>query len=370
LKKVLHIITLSETGGAQKIVYFVTTGLKDGFDVTVLTSPGGEMIEWLRNKKVNVYELKELCRRINIYKDLVSFVRILLFIKRNKFDIVHCHSWKGGVLGRLAAILAGVPEVYFTVHGWSILNTSKGIIHTVYLLIEKLLGYYTSKIICVCDSDRDMGIRLKVAKRDKFTVIYNGIEDCKIKEVEKRKLLLPEGSIVAGTVARMAKPKMVYETAHIMEKLFEKYNNLYFIWIGDGPLFDCVKKYVESKGIEKRFIMVGKQEDVFGWLSCFDIYILLSRYEGLPVSILEAMSAALPVIASDTGGVSELVFNDVNGFLVNDCIQDIEEKISLLIQNEEKRKAFGAAGRSIFCSRFTVDKMLEGYKRLYEENKK
>lgn len=363
MKKILHIITLSEIGGAQKILFSVAKGIKSDFDITVVCSPGGELVYGLRAENIKVYELDELCREINIFKDLKAFAKTYSFIRKNRFDAVHCHSWKAGVIGRIAAYAAGQRNIFFTVHGWSILHTDSAFIRFLYLVCEKMLALITKKIICVCEMDKKKAVELGIAPEEKLDVIYNGIKkEC---EFDKRiRESFPPGSIIIGTVARMAKQKKVIETAKIMKELFIKYENLYFVWIGDGPLYEQMKQYVEDNLISDRFMLMGEQSEARKLICSFDIYMLLSNYEGLSVSILEAMSAGLPVIASDVGGVCEQVFEGINGYLVDDDFDNMLKKVSMLIDDRDKRESFGKAGRDIFISKFTDEKMVEGYRNI------
>lgn len=368
MKKILHIITLSEIGGAQKVLYLIVKYLKNDFDITVATSAGGELVNWIRDLNVRVYEINELERNISLKNDIISFFKIYKLIRNNKFDVVHCHSWKAGVIGRLAAFLAGTEKIYFTVHGWSKLNSNSKIVKLIYLFIEKVLGYITGRIICVCDRDKQLGISLNIASSDKILTIYNGIEKSIYNGNADIKLELgvPSNSIVIGTVARLAEPKMLIETVDVMKELFCKIENLYFIWIGGGPQFNHIKQYIDRSNISDRFLLTGQKEEVHKFLKIFDIYILLSGYEGLPISILEAMNIGLPVIASNVGGICEQVYEDINGYLIENDLEGFHDKVLSLIENKEKRTLFGNNSREIFESMYTIDKMMEGYKNLYD----
>ncbi len=385
MQTLLQIITLSETGGAQKIVYSLLKGLRKQYNLVLVCAPGGELVEQARSLGVKVYEVTELQRAISPRRDFIALKRIYSIIKKEKVDIVHCHSWKGGVVGRIAARSAGCKNTYFTVHGWSLLNSNSKLVKAMYWTIEKLLGYITKKIVCVCEQDRLQGIQMKIARKDKFITIYNGIEErySTLSDELSYKLALniePEyrclqftnkdtkkkdSSIIIGTVGRLAPQKRVFETFKIIEKIIRKHTNVKLIWLGDGPQFEEAKVYVAEKGLGNYIELVGNKQDVYPYLEQMDIFLLLSNYEGLPVSILEAMDVSLPVIASDVGGIREQVIDEETGFIVSNDECMIIEKLLLLIENKKRCKTLGESGKQLLHSRFTVQYMLQKYNEIY-----
>lgn len=368
MKKILQCITLSETGGAQQIVKYLCEGLSREKKLILTTAPNGELVEWAKGMGIKVYSLSNMKRRPSPFDDLMTMIQLTSIIRREKPDIVHCHSWKAGVLGRIAAFLCGVKSIYLTVHGWSVLSYSNHAVKAIFIFIEKLLALISTKLICVCEEDRVLGCQLKIASNEKFCTIYNGIEDIRNKESKsiREKYNLPEKAIVIGSVARLAPQKRCLEAVEIMADVIKQSEDIYFIFIGDGPLYGRMNKAVKEFGIEHRFILAGNQNDVPSYLNSMDIFLLLSNYEGLPVSILEAMSMGIPVIASNVGGVCELIEDGVNGYLVSHNEDEIIQKLRFLIENENLRKSFGAKSRERFLEKFTVEKMIEGYRQLYE----
>lgn len=385
MQTLLQIITLSETGGAQKIVYSLLKGLRKQYNLVLVCAPGGELVEQARSLGVKVYEVTELQRAISPRRDFIALKRIYSIIKKEKVDIVHCHSWKGGVVGRIAARSAGCKNTYFTVHGWSLLNSNSKLVKAMYWTIEKLLGYITKKIVCVCEQDRLQGIQMKIARKDKFITIYNGIDErCGIYDCENtqnitlckdtdfvditysNKLIEREYSeIIIGTVGRLAPQKRVFETFQIIERIVREQTNVKLIWLGEGPQFEDAKAYIAERGLGN-IELVGNKQDVYPYLEQMDIFLLLSNYEGLPVSILEAMDVSLPIIASDVGGIREQVIDGETGFLVSNDECMIIEKLLLLIENKKRCKTLGEAGKQLLHSRFTVQHMLLKYREIFK----
>lgn len=383
MKTLLQIITLSETGGAQKIVYSLLKGLRKQYNLVLVCAPGGELVEQARSLGVKVYEVTELQRAISPRRDFIALKRIYSIIKKEKVDIVHCHSWKGGALGRIASWRAGCKNIYFTVHGWSLLNSNSKPVKTMYWTIEKLLGYITKKIVCVCEQDRLLGLQLRIARKDKFLTIYNGIDErCGMYDCENTQNIVPcrdiyfdivssnkliereKSEIIIGTVGRLAPQKRVFETFQLIERIVKTYTNVKLIWLGDGPQFEEAKVYVAERGLVNCIELVGNKQDVYPYLGQMDIFLLLSNYEGLPVSILEAMDASLPVIASDVGGIKEQVIDGETGFLVSDSEDNIIEKILLLINNQDIREKFSIKAKKLLHSKFTTEHMINKYEEV------
>lgn len=367
MKKILQCITLSEAGGAQQIVKALCEGFCEENNIILATAPNGELYNWAKSRGVRTYSLKDMGRSISPLNDIKTLIQLIRIISHEKPDIVHCHSWKAGVLGRIAAFLCGVKEIYFTVHGWSLLSYSNSAVKAVFILIEKLLALMTTKLICVCEEDRKLGIDLKIAEEEKFNTVYNGISDIRnlgISDI-REKYSIPDNAILIGSVARLAQQKRCLETVHIMSGLMKERKDIYFIYVGDGPLYGQMDGLVKELGLSDRFILAGNQNNVPEYLKAIDVFLLLSNYEGLPVSILEAMSIGLPIIASNVGGVCELVEDGRNGFLVSNDEVGIIEKISTLLNNDKMRINYGKNSREVFEYRFTVNRMISGYKELF-----
>lgn len=374
--KVLQVITLSELGGAQKVVHHIAAGLDpQQFDVTVACAPGGELINWLRNltNGVKLVEISGLRRDISPVNDIKTLYKLYLLMKKNNFDIVHCHSSKAGILGRLAAWLAGVPKILFTAHGWGINEYQSRVVRYFYTWIERLAGAVSSKVVCVSKSDLAKARSLKLVNNNKLCVIYNGLPEIKIREGSlRRELNLTEKDIIIGTVARLAPqkhPLFLLETAKRMINCDNKgtcKGRLYFVIIGDGPLRSECKRYISMNDLKGHVFLLGTREEAAVLVQDFDIFVLFSRWEGLPLTIIEAMMAGRPVVANAVGGVGELVVHQETGMLINKLDASEAEKALLnLISNPERRLSIGYSGRQRALNLFNIDQMVEEYKKLY-----
>lgn len=368
MKKILQCITLSEAGGAQQVVKHLCEGFYKENNIILATSPNGELVKSVANFGIKVYPLHNMKRNISPINDFKTLMQLIHIIRHEKPDIVHCHSWKAGVLGRIAAFFCGVEKIYFTVHGWSVLSKPNKILRAIFICIEKILALITTKLIFVCEEDRKQGLSLNIASKEKLYTIYNGINDIKkIKSKSIRALYkIPEDAIILCSVARIASQKRCFETVSIMAEIMKKRKDIYFIFVGDGPLFKQMENTVKQYGIEQRFVFAGSQNNVPDYLNSTDIFLLLSNYEGLPISLLEAMCMGLPLVASNVGGVCELIEDNNNGFLVSNDEKEIIYKLNILIEDNKKREEYGRNGRVIFESKFELGNMIEKHRELYK----
>jgi glycosyltransferase involved in cell wall biosynthesis len=404
--KLFQVITLSETGGAQKVLYHIVAGLSPAyFDVTVACAPGGELVKWLKELGwVMVVEVPQLCREISPMQDVTALWKLYRLIRKERFDIVHCHSSKAGILGRLAACLAGVRKIIFTVHGWGITPEQGWWERFVYLQAERLAGLVSTWVVCVSQADCDRGLEEKLAPASKFTVIYNGVPLPVDREKELlgnavassankdlhygngrvfgREAGLWEGSLrsefglsrealVIGTVCRLIvqkAPLFFLEVARDLLSLPHFNKKLYFVLIGEGPLRRKCMDFIGQHGLQGRVFLLGNREDAVRLMADFDVFCLFSLWEGLPLTIIEAMFSAKPVVATRVGGVSELVVEGETGFLLAPGATETDKAVQLvdsLLKNPDLRKQMGEAGYRVARKNFSLEQMVERYKSLY-----
>lgn len=354
--KILYTITKSEIGGAQVHVAHLARSMKDrGHAVAISAYPGG----WLE------YEATKLGVRFypNPYFgnsfNPIKIIKSLFFIKKivHDFspDIVHCHSSFAGVITRLAIHLK-LPTI-FTAHSFAFTEGASFFRKILGIFTEKFMSKYASKIICVSHYDKKLALRYKITKPEKLTVIHNGVMGSNFSSNIK------ENTIV--TIGRLAYPKdyMLLLEAY---KLSNTEMNLKVI--SDGPMRSKIEQKIIDLNLKDRVVLLGDlidQQEVFKELSLAKFFILISKHEGLPMSILEAMSSGLPVIASNVGGIKEQIDSSC-GVLVSNNKEDIAEAIRLLDDNDLQRK-MGDSSRKIFEEKFTLDVFIEKTENVYKE---
>lgn len=338
--KIMHFITLSTIGGAQSVVISLANAqVNQGHDVSVVSSPGGGMWDLLDNK-VNKIEVNSLVREISPVKDLKASLFLLSKYNKIKPDIVHLHSSKAGLLGRL--MLPG-KKIIYTVHGFD----SMRVRYRKLLFLEKILKYKVKKIVAVSRYDN---INLHEEGIKNTEIVYNGISDSLLESNELRK---NKDRLSFFTVARLAVPKRF----DLFVELAKSFPDCDFYWIGN-------KKEDETGEIPANIYMLGEIKDVGLKIKCFDYFVLLSDFEGLPVSILEALRASKPVIASNVGGISEII--DDNGYLVENNIESISKAVTSVFKNDSL-KDLGDKSRKIFDKKFVDNIMVDQYMEIYSE---
>ncbi len=361
--KVLYCITRSDWGGAQAHLYgLVSEEIKKGIHCEVIVGEKGTLYDRLQALGIKVHHLSALVHAISPLQDFKAITSLCRMIKKINPEVVHLHSTKAGWIGRISSFLAGKKTI-FTVHGWCFTEGLSRKRRMVGIIIEKLLANITDRIICVSDYDKNLALKYQVADSSKMITIYNGVD------VQKKSL---ESSLIRDTsrvnvmmVARFSEPKDQETLIRALQYLDE---HIHMYFVGDGPKLASVKKMVQKMNVENRVYFLGQQDDVQSLLYFADIFVLSSKYEALPISIIEAMKVGLPVIATNVGGVKELVIHGSNGFLF--AVQDAEDlavRIAQLAEDIELRKRMGLKSKHCFQANFTLDKCIEETNKVYQE---
>lgn len=364
--RILYVITKSEIGGAQTHLMEVVRYMHyAGHDVLVVTGTTG----WLTNELTAIgvdYEiLPDLVREINLPKDIKTINSICHILEDKQPDIIHCHSSKAGIVGRIAGAIKNVPAV-FTAHGWAFTSGVSSAKRIIYAAIEHMMLGITKKVICVSEFDRQLAKRWFLHNYNRVVTVHNGIVDKAFNSNIVREYSLPLKLI---SVARFSHQKNNMELIKAIEQINKLYSdNLQLNMVGDGPLLSEAQTYVTSHNLENDVHFLGSRTDVDDILNQNDIFCLISNYEGLPISIIEAMRARMPIIASDVGGVNELVQDDVNGFLIpRGNISELVEKLKYILDHKELIKYMGEASRKIYEEEYTADRMNQKILSVYNE---
>ena len=316
----------------------------------------GPLLEKVRRVRgVTVILLKSLHREINLYYDVKAIFYIRRLLRKIKPDILHLHSSKAGTLGRIAAI--GMPtKVVFTVHGWAFtdgigLRTKK----KVFQIVEKIVAPLTDLFICVSEYDYTIGLKEHVINDNcRAVVIHNGVPVPQIRKKGYSDLHKPLRLVMT---ARFSKQKDQKKLIGALKKLNAQFD-FEMIFVGDGETLVENKILVKKLDLDNKVKFVGFKDDVIPYLISSDLYILSTHYEGLPISIIEAMSYALPIIATNVGGNKELVFDEKNGFLVNNEYE-LVDAIRYFFVHKSSIIEFGENSRKIVTADFNIKKMLE-----------
>ena len=352
--RVAYIVTKADPiGGAQIHVRDLATAMVDqGHSALVITSGTGPFIDELRARNIPVAVLRNLGVPIHPFRDLRALREIRRALTELPPDLIAAHSSKAGVLGRLAGRALKVPVV-FTVHGWAFTPGIPARRAALYRRIERAAGPFSSRIITVSEFDRRLGLEAEIAGPDRIVTVHNGIPD--IAPALRADPARAPARLVM--VARFGPQKdhatLLRALAGLQEHAWE------LELVGEGSGMAQTAALAGSLGLGGRVLFRGQRMDVDQILSSAQISLLVSNYEGFPLSILEAMRAGLPVVASAVGGVDESVHDGKTGFLVpRGDVDALRDRIGRLLVDPSLRMMLGARGRAEYERRFTLDQMV------------
>ena len=349
--RIVYIITkASPIGGAQIHVRDLAAAVAaQGHAPTVITSGSGTFIDDLRTLGIPVVLLPHLTTPIRPLKDLRALREIHAALAGLRPDLIAAHSSKAGILARLAGRRLRVPVV-FTVHGWAFTPGVPPLEAALYRRAERLVGPLASRIITVSEYDRRLGLDARIAPSDRLITVHNGMPD-----VGPAFRAHPSQSPVRLVMVARYGPQKDHPT--LLRALASLGQHAWELdLIGDGPGMGETEALARELGLNGRVHFLGQRSDVEQRLAASQVALLVTNWEGFPLSILEAMRAGLPVVASDVGGVAESVRDGESGYLVPRAdVTQLRDRIERLLTDAELRARLGASGRERFVRDFTLD---------------
>lgn len=384
-KSILYIITKSVWGGAAKYVFDLSNHLpKDEFNVFVAAGGQGKFAQKIKEANLPYFEIKNFQRTINPLKDLFAFFEILGLLFRLKPNIVHVNSSKaGGLVGLATRIASRKTRLIFTVHGWAFTESRSKWQLFLIKISSKLTALFYDKIICVSEYDRKIAIKNKTASVNKLVTIHNGIDIKAIsflsREQAQEKLLGHTSKLVIGTIAEWTKNKGLF---YLLEALKDCPSDtvlqrrtvsegqsldldIVLIGSGENPDKKKIRDFIKKHRLKNVYLHEWI-DNAASYLKALDIFVLSSIKEGLPYTILEAMTAQTPIVATKVGGVSEMIIDNISGFLVQPKnSRQLAEKIIYLINNPEIAQQLVQRAREKVEKEFSLEKMVQKTKRVY-----
>jgi len=357
--RVVLAITLAEVGGAQSYVAALLPALAERYDVVLAAYGEGPLRDAATRAGVRFVPLRHVRRPIRPWRDVAGLVELSRLLRRERPQILHASSSKAGVVGRLAAALSRVPIRIFTVHGWAF-AAYEGLPSRLYRLTDRLMAPLTTVTICVSERERAAGLEAGTCRADRTVVIHNAVDVA----------AAPRSSHDRATprliaVGRLKAPKdfltLIRALAALPAGSFEA------VIVGDGPDRDAVEAEIRRLGLDGSVRLTGERGDVPALLAGSDVFVLSSRSEGLPVSVLEAMAAELPIVASNVGGLAELVVDGESGILVPPGDpESLAGGLRRLIEDPELRRGLGAAARARAEASFDLASFQRAHVELYD----
>jgi len=381
--RVTHVITRLVVGGAQENTIASVLGLRalPGMDVDLIsgptTGPEGSLESAFTDNPGALTIVSELVRPVNPLLDLRALQRLTTLFRQRKPDIVHTHSGKAGVLGRLAAARAGVPVIIHTIHGPSFGAFQGALANKIFLAAERRAARATTHFVTVADAMRDQYLAAGIGKPEQYTRVFSGFAlepflNAKRDPQLRKRLGLAPDDIVVGKIARLFKRRGHGYSIAIAPELVRACPRMKFFLVGDGEWRERLEAAVRESGQQKHFVFTGlvSPAEVPALVGVMDMLVHLSLREGLPRALPQALAAGRPVVAYDCDGAREVCLDNQTGFLIRPGhYARLKESVLQLANDSALRTRLGECGREFVRQNFSVEQMVGALATLYQKMK-
>jgi len=371
--RVTHILTKPELGGAQANTLYTVRNLdRRQFAPALITSPLGPLAaEMAALEDAQVTFVPELVRAIRPLTDWEALERLVAILRRSRPEIVHTHSSKAGLLGRVAARRAGVPVVIHSVHGFPFHDRMAPARRAVFRALERGAARLTDQFICVARSDIRKGVAAGIFTEDKVQLIRSGISlgafqrAAGLGAAVRHELGIPAAAPLVAMVACLKPQKDPVTFLKMAARVLAQVPEAWFLLVGDGELRAQVEAARQELGLGERLQVPGWRRDIPAVMDALDVLVLTSLHEGLPRVVPEAMAGGRPVVATAVDGTPEAIAEDETGYLVAPGDPDgLARRVTWLLRNPREGKRLGEAARRR-VTEFDIDDMVRRQERLY-----
>ncbi len=374
---ILHLITRLIVGGAQENTLDTAAGLNPArYRVEVLsgsqTGSEGNLMEEARSRGIDLAIQDSLVREVSPVRDLQAISELVRRMRTRRYSLVHTHSSKAGVLGRIAARRAGVPRIVHTVHGWSFHDWMPGAVRQLYIHVERYAAGFTDRMVAVSEKDIHKGLANGIGRPEQYVLIRSGVDlaafdpDSHDGPAVRAELGIPSDAPVLGNAGRFSRQKNPLDWVRTAGLVAREVPEAWFLLVGDGPLRDAVEDALGREGIRDRTVLTGLRRDIPRLMAAIDLFLLTSLWEGLPRVLPQAMSMGIPVVAYETDGATDAVRQGTTGYLVEPGrFDEAASHCISLLRNPSARKEMGARGRELSRG-FGVEGMIADIEEMYE----
>lgn len=377
--RVLHIITRLIVGGAQENTLLSVEGLGKlpEYEATLVTGvdngPEGDLLERARHT-TRLVIVPELGRSISPLADVRAFWKLYRLIRKGRYQIVHTHSSKAGVLGRLAAKLAGTPIIVHTLHSLVFHGYQPWLINRLWWAVKKLCAPMTDHFISVSNIISQKAIAAGIDRPEKFSTIYSGMElDWFLKaEVDplavRREFGIPGDALVVGKIARLFSLKGHDQLMDAAPEIVRRHPGVRFFLVGDGVLYEHLRGRARDAGILDNFVFAGliPRERIPEMISAMDVLVHTSLREGLARVLPQALAMGKPCVSFDIDGAPEVVVQGETGYLVRPGdAGGLADAVSRLLDDPQARVRMGEAGRLRVDPAFRAETMVREIASVY-----
>ncbi len=378
--RIVHVITRLILGGAQENTLLTVEGLhhRHGDDVTLIAGPAegpeGDLFDRARRQGLRVEVMPELVRAIRPGTDVRAYRELRRSIRRLKPEVVHTHSSKAGIVGRVAAWDERVPAVVHTIHGLPFGPSETPLKNRVYIALERMAARRCHAIVSVCDAMTAQALAAKVGKPEQYLTVYSGMDvdaflsPAESREDVRRELGLEPSDVAFATVARLFERKGHDDILAAAPAVLSINPNVRFVFIGDGILRDRLKAEAERSGIGHaiRFTGLVPPDRIPGLLNAVDAVVHPSLREGLARVLPQALLVGRPVISYDVDGAREVVLPETGILLKTKDFDGLKAGILKLAADPALRRSMGEEGRRRFAHQFRQETMTDQLRLLYE----
>ncbi len=379
--RVAHIITRMILGGAQENTLYTCLDLMRlyGDDVLLVTGPEtgpeGSLLERAKEQGVPLAILPALQRAIHPVRDLESYRAIKRVLREFRPDVVHTHSAKGGILGRMAADALKVKAIVHTVHGAPFYPYQSKGARTFYRWCERYAAQRCHALVSVADAMTELMVNAGVAPREKFTTIYSGMEvepflaADERRAATRRELGFTDDQVVIGKIARLFYLKGHEYVIRAAAPVIARYPNVRFLFVGDGLLRTSLERQIAEAGLSSFFYFAGlvPPERIPSLVGAMDVLVHTSLREGLARALPQALIAGKPVVSYDIDGAREVVLPGETGYLLPpQSIEPLSHALGELAADAELRRRLGGQGRGRFADLFRHETMTRQLRDLYQ----
>lgn len=371
---VAHIVTKLELGGAQQNTLFTVSHLTAARfrPILIAGEPGLLDGEARGLPGVEFYQIPSLARPIRPWKDLRALIALTLLLLRLKPAIVHTHSSKAGILGRVAAKLAGVPIIIHSIHGYGFTAGQPPVLRRALVAMERWIGRFTTRFFSVSEANRQLGIELGLFPEERCSLVRSGIDLDAFRsasvgrDAKKQELGFSAGRPTIGMVAPMKPQKAPLDFVRMAALVSRIRPDAQFLFAGDGELRGAMEMEVARLGLGQAVHLLGWRRDIAEIMRCLDVFVLTSLWEGLPRVYLEALASAVPVVGTRVDGAAEVIAEGVNGYLVEPGdMQAMADRVLCLLADPDEARRMGARGQTL-PAEFDIRSMVRQQEREYE----
>ena len=380
--KLAHLIARMGTGGAEENTSYTIRGLdkaKYEIDLIVGDEFGNHYERIFQKEKIKVIQISRFIGNLNFWYDITLFINLIKIFYRNRYDIVHTHGTKAGIIGRIAAKITGVPIIIHGLHGSALDAFSSKWLNILFLYLERLAGSFTDAHISVSTILSQNYLKQKIGKAERYYTVRSGMElsnffqdnEPGIEAIRKEFSIGPDDFVI-GNISRLELLKghslLLRAFKILREQEKDKSRRIILMIIGDGEEKDNIYQDIKKLGLEKSVILKGYRNDIPNILATIDLLVHTSFREGLPRVLVQAAATGIPMVAFNVDGIPEIIRDGYNGFLVEPKnINQLVEKITIYLRKPELLKMHGDNSKKVVKNRWTIEGVVKGTDKIYSK---